>query len=88
MAECPAQVFNGVNQQRFDCLVQQAKSNGITIAGNQGQVTVQHGIISAEITWNFDPALQTLTLQYLNPSFLASCNTVNGMLHELVTSCP
>jgi hypothetical protein len=88
MSACAAQVFSGVSQQRFDCLVQQAATAGITINANQGQAVVKHGIVSAQIAWNYDPAAQTLTLQYLNPGFLAPCSTVNGMLHDLVSSCP
>lgn len=85
---CAAQVFSNVTQQRFDCLVQEAARAGIVINGNQGQTVVKHGIVSAQISWNFDAPSQTLTLQYLNPSFVASCGTVNEMLHNLVDSCP
>jgi len=88
MAACAAQVFSGITQQRFDCLVQQAQAHGITINGNQGQTTVTHGLVKAQIAWNFDPNAQTLTLQYLNPGFLAPCDRVNGVLHDLVDSCP
>jgi hypothetical protein len=88
MGTCAAQVFSGVTQQRFDCLAQQAGTAGIAISGNQGQTVVNHGIVSVQISWNFDPTAQTLTLQYLNPGFLAPCDKVNGMLHQLVDSCP
>jgi hypothetical protein len=88
MAPCAAQVFSGVTQERFNCLVQTATANGIKISGNQGQAVVKHGIVSAMIRWDYDPAAQTLTLQYLNPSFLAPCDRVNGMLHDLLDSCP
>jgi len=88
MAACAAQVFSGVTQARFDCLKQTAATHGIVIGGNQGQTVVNHGIVHATISWNYDPAAQTLTLQYLNPGFLAPCDKVNGMLHDLVDSCP
>lgn len=88
MAACAAQVFSGITQARFDCLVQTASPHGIVIGGNQGQTVVHHGIVNATISWDYDPATQTLTLQYLNPSFLAPCDKVNGMLHDLVESCP
>ena len=87
-APCAAQVFSGVSQQQFNCLVQEAASQGITINGNQGTTVVKHGLVSAQISWNFDATTQTLTLQYLNPTFLAPCDKVNGMLHDLVASCP
>jgi hypothetical protein len=88
MAECAAQVFSGITQGRFDCLVQKAAASGITITGNQGQTVVKHGLVSAQISWSFDAASQTVTLQYLNPGILAGCETVNGMLDNLVNSCP
>jgi hypothetical protein len=88
MAACAAQVFSGITQARFDCLVKTASANGITISGNAGTAVVKHGIVSVTISWNYDPNAQTLTLQYLNPGFLAPCDKVNGMLHDLVDSCP
>jgi hypothetical protein len=88
MAACAAQVFSGITQQRFNCLVQTASAHGITISGNQGQTVVDHGIVSVTISWDYDPGAQTLTLRYLNPSWLAPCDKVNGMLHDLVDSCP
>ena len=84
MAACAAQVFSGITQERFNSLVQEAAASGITINGNQGQTVVKHGLVSARISWNFDASTQTLTLQYLNPGFLAPCDTVNGMLDDLV----
>ena len=88
MAACAAQVFSGITQARFDCLVKTASAHKIAISGNQGEVKVDHGIVSVRIRWDYDPVAETLTLQYLNPHFLAKCDEVNGMLHDLVDSCP
>jgi len=88
MAACPSLTFSEVTQARFDCLVQKAAADGIAISGNQGMTVVNHGPVHAQISWNFDPVNQTLTLQYLNPGIFAGCNQVNGMLHDLVASCP
>lgn len=88
MAACAAQVFSGITQERFNCLVQKAAASGITIDGNQGHTVIKHGLVSVQISWNFDAVSQTLTLLYLSPSFLAPCDKVNGMLHDLVDSCP
>jgi len=88
MAPCAAQVFSGITPERFNSLVQEAAASGITISGNQGQTVVHHGLVKAQISWNYKAASQTLTLQYLNPGFLAPCDTVNGMLHDLVASRP
>ena len=80
-------VFNGVLQAQFDCLVKEAATQNITINGNQGTTVINHLGVHAQISWNFDPASQTLALQYLNPGFLASCDKVDGMLKQLVASC-
>jgi hypothetical protein len=88
MAACAAQVFSGITEERFNCLVQKAAASGITIDGNQGQTVIKHALVSAQLSWNFAAVSQTLTLQYLNPSFLAPCDKVNGLLHDLVDSCP
>ena len=56
--------------------------------GDEGQTVIKHGLVSAQISWNFNADSQTLALQYLNPSFLVPCDKVNGMLHDLVDSCP
>ena len=85
---CAALVFDNITQSRFDCLVQEAAASGIKIDGNTGIAVVDHGIIHAQISWNYDPGTQTLTLQYLNPRVLAGCDKVNGMLQALVDSCP
>jgi hypothetical protein len=85
---CATQVFDNVTQKRFNSLVQKAAASGITINRNQGQTVVKHGLVSAQISWSFDALSQTLTLQYLNPGFLAGCDTINGMLDDLVNSCP
>jgi hypothetical protein len=88
MATCDAQVFSGITQARFACLVQTASAKGISISGNQGQAVVSHSIGSATISWDYDPATQTLTLQCLDRSFGVTCGRVNNMLHDLVDSCP
>lgn len=84
---CEPQVFSGPSQQQFDCLVKEAATQNIAIDGNQGTTVITHGPVHAQVSWNFDPASQTLTLQYLNPGFLAGCDKMDGMLKQLVASC-
>lgn len=84
MAVCAAQVFSGITQQRFDCLMQKAAASGISINGNQGQAS--HSGVT--VSWSFDPISQTLELQCLAAPFFVSCGMINGRLHDLVDSCP
>jgi hypothetical protein len=84
MAVCEAQTFGGITQTRFDCLVQQAQTAGITITGNVGAAT-KNGVI---IRWEFDSVNQTLELQCTGLPFFLSCETINGKIHDLVDACP
>lgn len=51
---CATQVFDNVTRERFNCLVQKAAASGITIDGDEGQTVIKHGLVSAQISWNFD----------------------------------
>jgi hypothetical protein len=84
MSSCATQVFSGITQGRFDCLVEKAKDSGITIAGNAGEQS-QDGVT---IRWQFDSAKQSLELQCTGAPFFLSCETINGRIHDLVEGCP
>lgn len=84
MGPCATQVFTGVTQARFNCLVEKAQTAGITIAGNVGQAT-QHGLT---VRWSFDPINQVLELQCTEAPFFLSCGKINGKIHDLVDECP
>jgi hypothetical protein len=84
MGQCATQIFDGVTQARFDCLVQKAQAAGIVIAGNSGSES-REGVT---IRWAFDPAAETLELQCTHSPFIISCGTINGKIHDLVDECP
>jgi hypothetical protein len=84
MSACATQTFTGITQARFNCLVQKAQANGISISGNVGQDT-KDGIT---IRWKFDPAGQTLELQCMSSPFFISCGMVNSQIHQIVDGCP
>lgn len=84
MSSCATQVFSGITQARFDCLVKKAKDSGITIAGDAGEAS-QDGIT---IRWQFDSAKESLELQCTNSPFFISCGTINSRIHDLVDGCP
>jgi hypothetical protein len=81
---CAAQVFSGITDARFQCLVAKASANGIAISGNSGSAS-KDGIT---IAWNFDPGSQTLTLQCTATPFFLPCSVINGKIHEMVDACP
>jgi hypothetical protein len=84
MSSCATQVFQGITQARFDCLVEKAKDAGITITGNAGEAS-QDGIT---IRWLFDPQKESLELQCTSSPFFLSCGTINGKIHDVVDECP
>ena len=80
---CATQLFSGITQARFDCLVQKAQAAGIAIAGDVG-VANKDGIT---IRWQFDPVGETLEMQCTDSPFFLSCGTINGKIHDLVDAC-
>jgi hypothetical protein len=84
MSSCATQTFTAITQARFDCLVQKAQSQGITISGNSGEATRD----SITIRWAFDPAAQTLELQCTSAPFFLTCGTINHEVHDIVDACP
>lgn len=83
MGSCAAQVFSGVTQGQFDCLLQKASASGIAIAGNTGSAN-KDGIT---IAWNYDPDTQTLSIQCTSKPFFPTCGMINSEIHHLVDSC-
>jgi hypothetical protein len=81
---CDPQVFSGITDARFQCLVAKAAENGIAISGNSGSAS-KDGIT---IAWNFDPESGSLTLQCTAAPAFVPCSIVNGRLQQLVASCP
>ncbi len=85
MGSCAKQTFNGITQDRFDCLVKKAgAATGIAMSGNSGQASAS-GIT---VAWTFDPIAQTLDIQCTSAPFFVPCGTINSKIHELVDACP
>jgi hypothetical protein len=84
MSSCATQLFDGITQTRFDCLVNKANDAGIAIAGNAGEAS-QDGVT---IRWLYDPAKESLELQCTSAPFFLPCGTINGRIHDMVNECP
>ena len=74
------QVFHGVTPDQYARLVEKAKASGIDIGGNTGAAS-KFGV---EISWNYIPATQELTLQCLKTPFFMSASEVTAKIHSLV----
>jgi hypothetical protein len=80
MAPSAPQIFNGVTPDQYARLVEKAKGAGIEISGNNGAAS-KFGV---EISWNYAPATQELTLQCLKTPFFMNASDVNAKIHSLV----
>ena len=80
MPPSPPQVFNGVTPDQYARLVEKAKAAGINLVGNSG-TTSQYGV---EVSWNYSPETQTLTLQVLKTPFFINADDANARLRKVV----
>lgn len=83
MSQCAAQVFTGVSPEKFACLQGKAAAQGIAMDGAQGSAS-KDGIT---VTWDYEAAGQTLTIQCTAAPFFLSCGAINSTIHNFVDSC-
>jgi len=82
MGECAAQTFNNITPDKWLALQTKAAADNINLNGTSGETTNQ----GFTVTWQYDAASATLTIQCLNHPFWAPCGSVNGKIHDLVDS--
>lgn len=75
------QVFENVTPQQFAQLAERAQSAGIAITSDSG-TTSKMGV---EVSWNYSPATQQLTLTCLKAPFFIGVHQVNEQIRTLVT---
>jgi hypothetical protein len=84
MSGCPAQTFSGITQEQFACIAQKAQAaSGVALSGNSGTAS-QSGLT---ITWNYDPAAQTLTIQCTDKPFFPTCGMIASQIESVVKGC-
>jgi hypothetical protein len=76
----PPLAFSNITPAQFATLTVKAKSAGIDLAGNTGTAS-KFGV---EVTWNYSPDTQQLTLQCLKTPFFMSAADVHTKLQALV----
>ncbi len=81
MAEYEPQLFSGITPQEFAALIQKAKEAGFHMSGNKGTASK----LGVDVSWNYEPEREELTLQCLHAPFFLSKDQVNAKLHSLVT---
>ena len=81
MAPSAPQVFKPVTPNQYARLQEKAKSAGIEINGNSG-TAAKYGV---EVSWNYLPDSQELTLQCLKTPFFMKPSDVDAKIQSLVT---
>ena len=84
MGECAAQVFSNFAADRFARLTAKAAAEGVSINGPAGTFT--HTGVT--VTWAYDAAAQSLTIQCVKAPFFPGCGSINASIHNLIDSCP
>jgi hypothetical protein len=83
MSACASQNFTNVNQQVWDCLVQQAAQQGVTINTTSGCASAQ----GFTVCWNWNQGASTLSIQCTDSPWWAPCSLINGKIHDIVVGC-
>lgn len=80
MAAGEPQVFNGITPDQYAKLAEKARAAGIDVSGDSGTAS-KFGV---EVTWNYSPADQVLTMQCLKAPFFMSRADVDARIQKLV----
>jgi len=83
MAGCSAVSFNSVTPAVFNCLVQKAAEQGVTISSDSGTASKS----GFEISWNYNRAASSLTIQCLDKPRLVPCTLVKSEIKSIVRGC-
>ena len=73
-------VFSNITSAQYAALVAKAKASGVDLIGNSGTAS-RYGV---EISWNYAPESQQLTLHCLKTPFFVKASDVNIKLENLV----
>jgi hypothetical protein len=80
MGHSATQVFSGISPAQFATLQVKAQAAGIDLGGNSGTAS-KFGV---EVSWNYSPESQALTLQCLSTPFFVKPEEVNAKIQALV----
>jgi len=80
VAQSEPQIFKGISPQQFAQLQVKAQAAGIGLNGNSG-IASQFGV---EVSWNYAPETQELTLQCLSAPFFVRPEDVDAKIRSLV----
>jgi hypothetical protein len=80
MGQNTSQVFSGISPEQYAKLTAKAQAAGVGLNGNSGTAT-KYGV---EVSWNYSPEAQQLTLQCLSTPFFVKPEEVYAKIEALV----
>jgi hypothetical protein len=80
MGHSAPQVFSGISPEQFAKLTVKAQAAGIDLSSNSGTAT-KFGV---EMSWNYSPEAQQLTLQCMRTPFFVKPEEVYAKLQAMV----
>jgi hypothetical protein len=83
MSACAMLSYNNVTAAAFDCCKAAAAKYGVTINSNSGSGTKD----GFTVAWNYNPSLQTLSIQCTDSPWWAPCSMINGRINDAVEGC-
>jgi hypothetical protein len=83
MAGCSAVSFSNVSAAVFNCLVNKAAEQGVTISGDSGTASKS----GFTIKWNYDRAASSLTIQCTDKPTLVPCAVIKNRIKDTVHAC-
>ena len=82
MSPCAAQTFENITADKWLNLKAKAAQNKIDLTGDSGRKS-QQGFTFA---WQYNAVSETLTIQCLEHPIWVSCGTVNGKVHDIIST--
>ncbi|HEX8325083.1 MAG TPA: hypothetical protein VF595_14355 [Tepidisphaeraceae bacterium] len=79
MAACDPVVFEDVSPEKWACLQAKIAAEGYAVTGDAGEATAS----GVTLTWAYDSAAQTLTIQCTKHPFVLPCALVNAKIKSL-----
>jgi len=83
MSACAMLVYNNVTNAVWQCIKDAVAQQGFQIASDNDTASAQ----GFTVHWDYDSAVETLSIQCTDSPFLVPCSVINAKLDELVEAC-
>ena len=83
MSACAMLVYNNVRSEVWQCIKNAVARQGFQIASDNDSASAQ----GFTVHWDYDSAVETLSIQCTDSPFLVPCSVINAKFDELVEAC-